>query len=245
MQLAKENMSSENMREMQAVLERLERREWWRWATALFIMLVLTFGVFFLSLSEVRKEAFNGIQLDMAVRGLFGLVLIFDIFVIRQQMLISRLRRQLAGQIGMMAALEALKPAAPGDQVGRKERRRAKRYLFDQRLKVKATLKGKEGKEVLLFGRVIDISQLGLAAVLSGALERGDKVLLEFSAGVGNLILTLPAVIRYANGFRYGFEFSNLSASESESLKRACLAAEAARTGPVRASLAQGAAIVD
>lgn len=236
MPIAKENVSAENMREMQADLERLERREWWRWTTALLIMLLLTFGVFSLSLPEVRKEALSGIQLDVAVRGLFALVVVFDIFVIYQQVLISRLRRQLAGQIGMLSALEALRPAGAGGQAGRKERRRSPRYPFDQRLKVKTTVKGKES---VFYGRVIDISDFGLGAVLSGSLERGDKAVLEFAAGAGNPILTLPAVVRYAQGFRYGFEFSGLSPVESEHIRRACRSAGVTTTAQGRAGILQ------
>lgn len=222
------------MREMQASLELLERREWWRWATALVIMLLLTFGVFSLSLPEVRKESFTTIQLDLAVKELFALVLVFDIFVIYQQIVISRLRRQLANQIGMMSALEALKPASPLDQVGRKDRRRTPRHPFDQRVKVKATSPGREG---LFFGRIIDISPYGLAAVLSGSLERGDKVSLEFSAGAGSPTLNLTAVIRYANGFRHGLEFLGVSAIELEHLRRACRAVDATTTPQGRNSL--------
>jgi PilZ domain len=236
MQLAKENVSAENMREMQAGLDRLERREWWRWATALLIMLLLTFGVFSLSVPEVRREAFTGIQLDVAVRGLFAIVVVFDVFVIYQQILISRLRRQLSGQIGMLAALEALRPAAAGGHAGRKERRRSPRYPFDQRLKARAAV---QGKESVLYGRVIDISDFGLGAVLSGSLERGDKVVLEFAAGAGNPILTLPAVIRYAQGFRYGFEFSGLSSVEAEHIKRACRSAGVTTTAQGRAGVLQ------
>jgi hypothetical protein len=102
--------------------------------------------------------------------------------------------------------------------VGRKERRRLPRSPFDQRIKVIA---GANGKQTVLLGRVIDISELGLAAVLSGSLERGERVLLEFSPG-GSAVLSLSAVIRYAQGFRHGFEFSNLSPAELEQLRRAC-----------------------
>lgn len=221
--MAKEANPPANMREMQAGLERLERREWWRWATALLIMLLLTLGVFLLSLPQMRRETVTGIQLDLAVRGLFGLVLVFDCFVIYQQLVISRLRRQLAGQIGMMAALEALKPASPLDQVGRKERRRTPRHPFDQRVKVKTTTRG---REETFFGRIIDLSPFGLAAVLSGSLERSERVSLEFSAGTGSPILTLSANIRYANGFRHGFEFLNVGPVEAEHLRRACRAVD-------------------
>jgi hypothetical protein len=174
--------------------------------------------------------------LDLAVRGLFALVLVFDFFVIHQQVVISRLRRQLANQIGMMSALEVLKPASPLDQAGRKERRRTPRHPFDQRVKVKVMSPGREG---ILFGRIIDISPYGLAAVLSGSLERGDKVSLEFSAGAGAPALNLSAIIRYANGFRHGLEFLGVSALELEHLKRACRAVDATTTSQGRNALLQ------
>jgi hypothetical protein len=219
---SREQDSAENLRSMQTAMERLERRDWWRWATALIIMLLLTLGVLALSVAGgPQKELVTQYRFELAVPGLFALVLLFDIFAIYQQILISRLRRQLSGQIGMLATLEALKPQALEDRNGWKERRRVQRTPLDQRLKVIATT---NGKETILLGRVIDISELGLAAVLSGSLERGDKVLVEFSPG-GDQVMTLSAVIRNAQGFRHGFEFSNVRSVDLEQLRRVCTGA--------------------
>jgi PilZ domain len=231
MDVAKETNFTAGMQEMQAGLERLERREWWRWAAALLIMFLLTLGVLSLSRSDVRRETFTAIQLDRAVWGLFALVLVFDGFAIYQQVLISRLRRQLTGQIGMMAALETLKPASL-DQAGRKERRRSPRYPFDQRVKVKTTT---NGKAAIFFGRTIDLSPFGLGAVLPNSLVRGEEVSLEFSAGLGKPILSLSAIVRYANGFRHGFEFAGVSAADAEHLRRVCRAADATTTSQAQA----------
>lgn len=221
--MATETSAEASMREIQAGLERLERREWWRWAVASLIMLLLTFAVFSLSLPGLRKDAFTQEQLDLAVRGLFGLVLIFDFFAVYQQIFITRLRRQMAGQIGMLATLEVIRPSAPENPNRWKERRRSPRYAFDQRLKVKAAL---NGKETVFFGRIIDIGEFGLAAVLSGSLEREQKATLEFSPPEGHKLLVLPGIIRYANGFRHGFEFSGLSAAQWEEVRDVCLAAQ-------------------
>jgi PilZ domain len=223
MKPAKENFSATTMQEMQAGLERLERREWWRWATALLIMLALTVGVFVLALPQMRRDSFTQADLDRAVYGLFAMVVIFDVFVVYQQVLITRLRRQLAGQIGMLATLEALKPTTVPAQPGRKERRRSSRHPFDQRLKVKVS---KNGKETLFYGRVIDISEFGLGAVLSGALEVESKVVVEFNAGNGNQVLNLPALVRYGNGFHYGFEFAPLNQEDRDNLRKLCLTAD-------------------
>jgi hypothetical protein len=222
MQQAQENGSVTSLQEIHAGLERLERREWWRWATALLIMLLLTLGVFSLSLPGVGKDIFSQEQLSLTVRGLLGLVLVFDFFVIFQQVRISRLRKQLAGQIGMLAALEALKPATPEDEAGKKERRRSPRYPFDQRLTVTAKVRGKQDT---IYGRTIDISECGLGAVISGFLERGESVSVEFNTRAGDLRLT--ALVRFVHGFRHGFEFIGMSADESQNLKQACQSASA------------------
>jgi PilZ domain-containing protein len=205
-------------RDLQAGFERLEKREWWRWSAALIIMLLLTLGVLSLSLPGLRQDTFTDHQLTLATRGLLALVVLFDVFAIHQQISISSLRRDLANQIGILATLEAVKPATPEEQAGQKERRRTERHPFDQRLKVITRV---QDKDVVLYGRVIDISELGLGAVVSGTIERGERVLLEFSAP-GEPILRLSATVRYARGFRHGLEFFGLGKSDTEILRRLC-----------------------
>ena len=212
-----------SVRDMQAGLERLERREWWRWTVALFIMLMLTFGVFALSLQGHRNEVLPGLRFEMAVPGLIALVVVFDFFAIYQQVLISRLRRQISCQIGMMGALEALKPASKAHTDRQKDRRRAPRHQYDQRLRIKPMA---QDKYALYVGRVIDISEGGLAAVLPASLEPGEPVAVEFRGAPEDPILALPATVRYANGFRHGCEFVGLTDSEIAQVKRACQAAE-------------------
>lgn len=204
------------MREIQARLEKLERREWWRWATALLIMLLLTVGVFLLSFPSTKKEVFGPYQWNMAAPGLFAVVVVFNIFVVYQQVEISRMRRQLSAQIGMLAALEVLKPVAPEDQAGWSERRRADRFPCDQRLKVTTRV---DGQDSTLYGRIIDLSEHGLGAVISGSLKRGDEAILEFSMGAGTPVLLLRATIRYSRGFRHGLEFYGMKAAEVEQLR--------------------------
>ncbi len=89
-------------------LRRLERQDWWLWGAAVLVMLLLTFAVISLSFPGVLhgENPFYWLQLDLAVRGLFGMVLVFNFFVVYQQILIKRLRRQLATQLEEMATLE-------------------------------------------------------------------------------------------------------------------------------------------
>ena len=88
-------------------LKKLERQDWWLWATAVLVMLLLTVAIMSLTFpGVVRENPFYWFDLDSAVHGLLGLVLLFSVFVIYQQVLIKRLRSQLASQLEEMAALE-------------------------------------------------------------------------------------------------------------------------------------------
>src|ERR1700754_4037074 len=113
-----------------ARLERLERWEWWRWTTVLIISLALTFALFSLSNRNLRPDDASANLLDQALWGLLGLVLLFDIYAFYQQLRISKLRRQLANEIGMLSTLEALRPPNAVEEVQRSNRRRAPRFYL-------------------------------------------------------------------------------------------------------------------
>jgi two-component system cell cycle sensor histidine kinase/response regulator CckA len=76
---------------------RIERREWALWASAIVVTLLLLAGLssFILPAFRTREDTFLRFFLPQAVRGLVGLVLIFDIYTIYQQLQIHRIRRQL------------------------------------------------------------------------------------------------------------------------------------------------------
>jgi diguanylate cyclase (GGDEF)-like protein len=94
--------------EIQAQLEKLERRDWWLWGLAVIVMLLLTFTVFSMSFPELIKvdDPFFQSGLDRAVRGLAGLVLIFNGYTIYQQVMIKRLRRQFSEKLAEMRVLQ-------------------------------------------------------------------------------------------------------------------------------------------
>lgn len=76
----------------------VERRQWWLWASAIAVTLLLTLGILSLTFEFVsvsQYDAFYFINLHSSVRGLFGLVFLFDIYCIYQQLQIQRIRRQL------------------------------------------------------------------------------------------------------------------------------------------------------
>ncbi len=79
-------------------IRQVDQRDWWLWTFAVVVTLVLTVGVISLTLPTPRlindeSEWFN---LKEWVRGLAGLVLLFDIYTIYQHLQLQRIRRQLA-----------------------------------------------------------------------------------------------------------------------------------------------------
>jgi two-component system, cell cycle sensor histidine kinase and response regulator CckA len=78
-------------------LRRIERREWWLWATTVLVTLLLTAAIisFLPPLLHSGETWENLFKLQQAVWGLIGLVLLFDLYSIYQQLQIHRIRRQL------------------------------------------------------------------------------------------------------------------------------------------------------
>jgi two-component system, cell cycle sensor histidine kinase and response regulator CckA len=81
-------------------LRHIERREWWLWASAVLVTLLLTLAVAsFLVPSAARyADQYDSLAVHPAIRGLVGLVLLFDIYTVYQQFQIVRIRRQVLEQ---------------------------------------------------------------------------------------------------------------------------------------------------
>ncbi|HUK31448.1 MAG TPA: GGDEF domain-containing protein, partial [Candidatus Acidoferrum sp.] len=99
--------SMDRLTEIQTSLKKLERRDWWLWVMAVIVMLLLTAAVVSMSFPELLKtdDAFFRFSLNQAVRGLVGLVLLFNTYTIYQQVQVKRLRRQLSEQLEAMGRL--------------------------------------------------------------------------------------------------------------------------------------------
>ncbi|MBZ5696521.1 MAG: PAS domain S-box protein [Acidobacteriia bacterium] len=82
---------------IQLGMRRIERREWLLWSSAILVTLVLTLGILSFSLPLLRgyQSDFDSLHLSVIVRGLVGLVLLFDVYTIYQQVQIYRIRHQL------------------------------------------------------------------------------------------------------------------------------------------------------
>ncbi len=215
-----------NLAETRATLERLERQEWGRWATALMIILALTLGFFSLiPYGTAHQTLLERAAQSRATWGLLGLIVLFNLFVAYQQVAISRLRRQLSAQIATIATIEALSPLSAEDEAGRRERRRAPRWSFDALLKITRRV---GTKDVAIYGRVRDVGTRGIGAVIAEELLSGETVQLRFDLP-GHKNFEAEAQVCYRRGFHYGFEFPHISADDSEVIRNSMETSVAAR----------------
>src|SRR5580698_10224772 len=84
--------------EIAANLRRIEKRDWWVWANSIFVMLLLTGALISFTLPSLSQGAapLFRIKVSEAILGLVALIVLFNAYTIYQQVLIKRLRRQLA-----------------------------------------------------------------------------------------------------------------------------------------------------
>jgi len=78
-------------------MDQVERRQWWLWASAIAVTLLLTLGIFSFTFPFLFNQvnSFYIFNLNLSIRGLIGVVLLFDIYSIYQHLQIHRVRRQL------------------------------------------------------------------------------------------------------------------------------------------------------
>ncbi len=90
-------------------LRHLDRRQWWLWSTTFALILLLTLAVASFAFPALLKprESTYSFYLNQAVRALVGLVLVFSVYLIYQQHMLSKLRNQLADQINSLAKVES------------------------------------------------------------------------------------------------------------------------------------------
>jgi len=183
------------LEEVRAQLRQLERRDWWLWSLAIVVMLLLTVAVVSLSFPNLLKvdDPFFQFSLNQSVRGLIGLVLLFNTYTIYQQWMIKRLRKQFWQQLEAMGQLrvraeEFHKLATTDPLTGLANRRAAQ-----QRLLAEAARSGRHGHPLTIvafdlndFKKIND--QYGHGA--------GDEVLRVFAAALARAIRLSDVAVR-------------------------------------------------
>ena len=79
-------------------MQRIEGREWWLWGFAVAVTLALTLGIvsFTFPWFHLETDATYWFDLREWVRGLAGLVLLFDLYTVYQHFQLQKIRRELA-----------------------------------------------------------------------------------------------------------------------------------------------------
>src|SRR5215472_5624334 len=103
--------------------------------------------------------------------------------------------------------------------------RRFPRYPLNVRMVVNIF---REGNVSSLWGRSTELGQDGIGGTLTGELEPGEVVSMEFPLPLCPYPLKLRAIVRYREGLHYGFEFLTVTPEQRTALHRVCqmLAAE-------------------
>jgi diguanylate cyclase (GGDEF)-like protein len=93
--------TNENSHKIRRNLRVLDRKNWWHWWNTVLVIMLLMGAVATLSLPEILgdRDLSSQQQIEIAVRGLLGVVLIFNIYMLYQQHLLGRLRNYLSSQM--------------------------------------------------------------------------------------------------------------------------------------------------
>jgi hypothetical protein len=97
--------------------------------------------------------------------------------------------------------------------------RHYKRHRFDVAIQAAVF---RHGETINCWGRTTEVSLDGIGANLSGELQVGEVVSLEFSIPIAPGSMTLRAVVRSSEGRRCGFEFLVVTDDQKRILRQVC-----------------------
>ena len=86
-------------------MRQIDRRERWLWSSAISVTWLLALGMAYFAVPALTMVLanFHAFFLGQALRGLIGLVLIFDVYVVYEQVHINRIRGEFADSLYKMA----------------------------------------------------------------------------------------------------------------------------------------------
>jgi len=96
-----ETGAEERTQEIRRGLQKLARHDWSLWATAVVVILSLSAAVASLAvwMTAIPNDPYYQFHISQSVRGLLGLVLLFSVYTLYQQVQLRRIRVQLIDQI--------------------------------------------------------------------------------------------------------------------------------------------------
>jgi diguanylate cyclase (GGDEF)-like protein len=169
-------------------LRKIEKRDWWVWGYSIFVMLLLTFAVitFTLPLSRQGTKTFLYLKMEDAVFGLIVLILLLNLYTVYQQVLIKRLRFQLAEKQGHSDILRNMAMVDP--LTGLYNRR-----FGVQRLSAEVARSARRGHPLTVL--TLDLNDFKLINDRHGH-PAGDHVLQEFALHLNKVIRGSDMAVR-------------------------------------------------
>ena len=97
--------------------------------------------------------------------------------------------------------------------------RRYPRYAMDVRMSVQVF---RAGAVSYFWGRSTEFGQDGIGGTLTGELEVGEVVSIEFALPTSPMPVRVRAIVRYQIGLHYGFEFLTLTVAQRAAVMATC-----------------------
>lgn len=176
-------------REVADNLRKIEKKDWWIWANSIFVMLLLMAALVSFVLPTLKQGATTfllHIKFTDAIAGLVALIILFNAYTIYQQVLIKRLRRQLADKQSHSLILRDL--AMIDALTGLYNRRFA-----EQRLAAEVARSARKGHPLCIV--VLDLNDFKFINDTYGHAV-GDLVLQEFAASLSRAIRSGDLAVR-------------------------------------------------
>jgi diguanylate cyclase (GGDEF)-like protein len=182
--------------QFRTVLLRLQRRQWWLWSSAVLVTLLLTLAIASFAFPGLlsQAETYTTFALDQSVRGLVGLVLLFNVYTIYQQTQIHRIQKQMSDQVEAMGKMEVrteevYKLAALDALTGLYNRRSGEQRLASEVLRAQRT-----GRPLTVL--VMDLDGLKIVNDKFGH-PAGDELIRAFAQRLNKAIRGSDLAVRF------------------------------------------------
>ena len=182
-------------RQIETTIHDVGRRQWWLWSSAMMVTLLLTLGITSFAFPGLLRQesATYPIDLDQAFGGLAGLVVLFNIYTVYQQLQIRRLQKSIAEQVFAMDKMEArteevYKLAILDPLTGLYNRRCGERRLMEEMSRSQ-----RHGHPLTLLA--LDLDKLKYVNDTFGH-AAGDEVIKSFAARINKAIRGSDLAIR-------------------------------------------------
>src|SRR5215469_3923441 len=174
--------------ELARELKRIDRRDWWAWGYTILVIMVLTAAVITASLPAARQGARTlfDFKIGDVIFYLVAMVLLFNTYTVYQQILIKRLRHQLAEKQDHSEVLRSLAMIDP--LTGLYNRRFA-----EQRLTTEVARSERKGHPLTVL--TVDLNNFKEINDTYGHLA-GDQVLQEFAMHLNRSIRGTDLAVR-------------------------------------------------